>query len=115
MRDKLDLGCGPAKPADCDGMDLHAYRGVDYVHDLDGDGCWPIDDNRYSYIRAMHVIEHLRDLRKFFTEVHRIAKPGAIVHLETPHYSSRQLVGGSDACSTLVRRFLSTISRRILG
>jgi len=38
---------------------------------------------------AHHVIEHVRDLRKFFAEVHRCAQDRAIVHIETPHYSSR--------------------------
>jgi SAM-dependent methyltransferase len=70
-------------------MDLYPYEGVDYVHDLDSDGDWPIEDDRYSYILVRHVIEHLRDLRKCFGELHRIARHGATVRIETPHYSSR--------------------------
>ncbi len=36
-----------------------------------------------------HVVEHINDQIGFFREIHRIAKKDAIVHLETPHYSSR--------------------------
>jgi len=89
VNDKLDLGCGPMKPEGFDGLDIHPYDGVDYVHNLDAAGNWPIEDDRYSYVRAVHVVEHVRDLRKFFSEVHRISKNGAIVRIETPHYSSR--------------------------
>ena len=89
MSEKLDIGCGAAKPAGFDGLDIYPYEGVDIVHDLGAEGDWPIEDNRYSLVRAWHVIEHLRDLRKFFTEVHRVAKNGAGVYIATPHYSSR--------------------------
>ena len=89
MSDRLNLGCGPRNLPGYDGMDLHPYDGVDYVHDLDSDGAWPVEESRYSYVLACHVIEHLRDMRKFFAEVHRICKDGATVRIETPHYSSR--------------------------
>lgn len=89
MAECLDIGCGPAKPQGFDGIDVHRYAGVDYVHDLDSPAPWPIADNRYTHLRANHVIEHLRDLRRFFAEIHRIARPGASVRIETPHFSSR--------------------------
>jgi len=89
MTDRLDIGCGPAKPEGFDGIDGFGYPGVDYIHDLDSDGPWPIEDNRYTYLRANHVIEHVRDLGKFFAEIHRIARHGAIVRIETPHFSAR--------------------------
>ena len=89
MGDKLDIGCGPNKRAGFEGIDRHPYPEVDYVHDLDSDGTWPTADNRYSYLLASHVIEHVRDLRKFFAEIHRTARHGATVHIATPHYSSR--------------------------
>ena len=88
MSDRLDVGCGPRKRDGFDGMDVHAYPGVDIVHDLDAPGTWPIPDDRYGYIQAIHVVEHIRDLRKFFAELHRVARPGALIRLETPHYSS---------------------------
>jgi len=87
MNDKLELGCGKWVADGFDGLDLHPYENATYVHDLDADGPWPIEDNRYGYIRAIHLIEHVRDLRKFFAEIHRIAKNGATVYLMTPHYS----------------------------
>jgi SAM-dependent methyltransferase len=89
MAECLDIGCGPRKPQGFDGIDLFPYPGVDYVHDLDSGGPWPIQDDRYTYLRASHVIEHLRDLRKFFAEAHRVARHDAVLRIETPHYSSR--------------------------
>lgn len=53
MADRLDVGCGPAKPQGFDGIDAFGYPGVDYVHDLDSSGPWPIEDNRYTFVRAI--------------------------------------------------------------
>jgi SAM-dependent methyltransferase len=89
MADRLDIGCGAAKPQGYDGIDSFGYPGVDYVHDFDSGKPWPIETDRYAYLRAIHVIEHVRELRGFFAEVHRVARPGGIVHIETPHFSAR--------------------------
>ena len=40
-------------------------------------------------MHASHIVEHLHDTLRFFAEIHRVAKHGAIVHIVTPHYSSR--------------------------
>jgi len=87
MFDKLDIGCGSKKEDGYTGIDLFQYEGVDVVWDL-SQYPWPFEKNTFSYIKAEHVIEHIHDLVSFFEECHRIAKPGAILYLATPHFSS---------------------------
>lgn len=84
---RLDLGCGPAKQPGFTGMDVHPYPGVDIVQDID-QAPWNLPDGVCSDIRCIHVIEHVRDLRMFFTELLRISAPGCRILIETPHYTS---------------------------
>ena len=86
---RLDVGCGAQKIENAIGVDYRAFPGVDVVFDLNSSQPWPFPDDTFSYIHACHVIEHLHDTLRFFVEIHRVAKHGAIVHIETPHYSSR--------------------------
>ena len=104
--DKLDIGCGPQKEASFVGLDIHPYPGVDIVFDIDKGERWPIEDDSFDYIRANHVIEHIEDTAGFFREAHRIARDGAILHLETPHYSSHN----SWADPTHVKHFSVTFT-----
>ena len=62
---KLELGCGPSKGDGYTGMDLFAYEGVDIVHDMDVFP-WPIEDGACTEIRAIHLVEHVVDIRAFF-------------------------------------------------
>ena len=84
---KLELGCGPSKTDGFTGMDLFDYEGVDIVHDMDSYP-WPIDDGSCSEIKAIHLIEHIRDIRGFFCEITRIAAPNCRIVIVTPHFSS---------------------------
>jgi len=71
------------------GLDHKPFAGVDVVFDLNSGEPWPFEDNRFGFIRASHIIEHLDDTLGFFSEAHRVAVDGAVLHIETPHYSSR--------------------------
>ena len=84
---KLDIGCGRSKREDYFGMDIYQYEGVDLVQDI-SDVPWGIDDNSCEEIYANQVIEHIPDLRSFFSEMYRVAKDGCTIRLTTPHYSS---------------------------
>jgi SAM-dependent methyltransferase len=86
---RLDVGCGPCKIPNAIGIDYRAFPGVDVVFDLDSKEPWPFPDDTFAYVHACHVIEHVHDTLRFFAEAHRVARHGAILHLETPHYSSR--------------------------
>lgn len=84
----LDLGCGPHKAPGAFGVDLHPFDGVDLVHDLN-QFPWPPADNAYERIYARHIIEHVEDVPAFMAEIHRVAAPGALVEIVTPHFSNR--------------------------
>ncbi len=84
----LDLGCGARKVPGVFGVDAYPYPGVDLVHNLDA-APWPLADNEYDLIVIRHVIEHVADMVAFLREVHRVAKPGGLVEIVTPHYSNR--------------------------
>jgi len=85
----LDAGCGSRKPDGWVGLDHRPFPGVDVVFDLNSDAPWPFPNDTFDYIRANHIIEHLDNTLRFFVEVERIARDGATLHIETPHYSSR--------------------------
>jgi len=83
----LDVGCGPKKTPGAYGVDAFAYPGVDLVADLNVMP-WPLPDNTYTHIISNHFIEHVQDVLGFMAEIHRVAKPGALVTLTTPHFTS---------------------------
>lgn len=82
----LDVGCGRNKVAGALGLDRIAVNGVDVVHDLDHFP-YPFPDNSFDEIHARHVIEHVESVGGFLDELHRIARPGARLYINTPHYS----------------------------
>ncbi|MHA1567947.1 MAG: class I SAM-dependent methyltransferase [Alphaproteobacteria bacterium] len=84
----LDLGCGENKAPGAFGVDAHAFAGVDLVHDLNALP-WPLDDGAFDRVRALHIIEHVDDPVAFMREVHRVAAPGALIEIATPHFSNR--------------------------
>jgi SAM-dependent methyltransferase len=86
---KLDVGCGTKLEEDFVGLDQRPFPGVEHVFDLNGGDPWPFADDTFEYIRAKHIIEHIDDTIRFFAEVHRVCSDGAILHIETPHYSNR--------------------------
>ncbi len=86
---RLDVGCGRKKLEGCVGLDYKAFPGVDVVFNLDSKEPWPFAADTFDYIHACHIIEHVHDTLQFFSEIHRIARNGALLHIETPHYSSR--------------------------
>lgn len=82
----LDIGCGRNKAPGSIGIDIVPLDGVDVVHDLNKFP-YPFEDNYFDHIRMIHVIEHLGSVVRTMEEVHRIAKPGAVVKIVTPHHA----------------------------
>lgn len=105
----LDVGCGSKKHPGAVGIDLSADTEADVVHDLD-ELPWPVEDASFDQILLQDVIEHLDDLYGVFAELHRVARPGARVHLRTPHFSS--VLAYSDPTHV---HFLSTAAIRGLA
>lgn len=95
----LNVGCGhDIRPKEEGWVNLDGYHDDPRVirHDLI-DTPWPFLDNSFDVIYASHVLEHIpllfqnhrgtqRDV--FFAvmeEIHRVLKPGGILHLRVPH------------------------------
>lgn len=85
----LNLGCGPTRIPGSVGVDSVAIQGfVDVVHDLDAVP-YPFEDNSIDEIHLYHVLEHLHDPLRKIEEMSRILKPGGVLHIRVPHFSSR--------------------------
>lgn len=82
----LDIGCGRAKHHGAVGIDWIPGPSVDIVHDLNKFP-WPIEDDAFDEVICQDTIQLLDNVVKTMEEIHRIAKPGAIVKIRTPHFS----------------------------
>lgn len=80
----LDIGCGPTKQfVDALGLDGHAHPGVDAVTDLEGG--LPIRDGCLDKVFAVHFLEHIRNLVGLMNDIHRVLRPGGMLHVMVPH------------------------------
>jgi SAM-dependent methyltransferase len=85
--DVLDIGCGASKEPGAIGMDRLPLPNVDVLHDMDVFP-YPFGDNSFDRVVMNNSIEHVDDPIRVLQELHRVARHGAIIHIETPHYSS---------------------------
>jgi SAM-dependent methyltransferase len=83
----LDLGCGNRKFPGSIGVDQIAIPGVDVVHNLNTFP-YPFEKSQFDRIILKHVAEHVDDVVSLMEEVHRLAKPGGVVEIHVPHFSS---------------------------
>lgn len=84
----LHLGAGQ-KPVDGRvNVDVVAMPGIDVVHDLDVYP-WPWADDSIEEIHALHLFEHVVDPVGFMAEAWRVLVLGGLLHVEVPHYQSR--------------------------
>lgn len=85
----MNLGCGRTRIPGALGVDITKIEDfVDQVHDLDVLP-YPFEDNSVDEIHFYHVLEHLHEPVKKIEEMHRILRPGGILHIRVPHFSSR--------------------------
>ena len=83
----LDVGCGDARdPRATAGIDMRAYPGVDFVHNLE-QFPWPIPESMFDRVICRDIIEHLEDVVRVMEELHRITKASGLIEIWTPHYS----------------------------
>lgn len=82
----LDIGCGRHKTPGAVGLDSNPRSDADVIHDLDRVP-YPFPDDEFDLIVGNQVIEHVSDVLAVVAELHRIARPGAVIRLDTPHYS----------------------------
>jgi len=82
----LDLGCGRGKFPGAIGLEVRANSAADIRTDLDRLP-WPLREGSFDLIVMRHVLEHMRDVVATVEELHRLAKPGGRIVVETPHFS----------------------------
>ena len=92
MKLVLELGSGkkPYKPKKGEKvihLDTVKLPDVEVIHDLNSFP-YPFKDNSFDKIIATHVLEHLADLPRVMEELWRILKPGGILKITVPHFSS---------------------------
>jgi SAM-dependent methyltransferase len=105
----LDVGCGINKYPGAIGLDRNLSTNADVIADLD-EFPFPFADNSFREVRAIHVIEHVKDVIRTMEEFHRVLAPGGRVFLVTPHYTDF-----SSFCDPTHRWHLNSFSLRYFG
>jgi SAM-dependent methyltransferase len=82
---KLNLGAGLRPRQDCWNVDLRGNP--DLRWDLDQHP-YPLPRDYFDYIFANDVVEHLASVQQFVEEAHAMLRPGGILEITTPHFSS---------------------------
>lgn len=88
MKKILDLGCGVRRREGAVGIDINPKTGADIIHDLNNYP-YPFDPSTFDEIYADNVIEHLADVIKVMEELHRIAKPNALIKIDVPYFRAQ--------------------------
>ncbi len=83
----LHLGCGLHKHLDSICVDLNPWSDADVLCDLN-QFPYPFARDSFDRIICVHVLEHLDDIIRVVEEIVRVARPGAILTVEVPHFSS---------------------------
>lgn len=87
MHKILELGCGPEKRPGVTAIDFNPASDADIFHDLNIVP-YPLADNEFDEIICEHVLEHLTNLISVMEELHRVSKPGGIIKIYVPYFSS---------------------------
>jgi SAM-dependent methyltransferase len=105
----LDVGCGRNKHPGAIGIDRNSDTDADLLCDLNHLP-YPFRDGVFDEIRLTHVIEHVADVIATIEELHRLARPGGLIRIETPHYTDF-----SSFCDPTHRWHLNSFSFRYFG
>lgn len=87
MLKKLNVGCGQIIKPGYVNLDIINLVGVDIVHDLNKFP-YPFKENSFDEILCDSILEHVDDFIKVLKELHRIAKPGAVLNIAVPFWNS---------------------------
>ena len=86
-RAALDLGAGAvAQVPGAIRLDLARACRPDVV--ADANQPLPFRNDSFEIVGAYDVLEHVGDLVRVVEEVHRVLRPGGVLQVTTPHYSS---------------------------
>lgn len=83
---KLNVGSGKFKKEGYVNIDGYEKFNPDVLWDLETFP-YPFSENRFELIEADHVLEHLEQPLRVIRELHRIARPGGVIHIKVPHFS----------------------------
>lgn len=84
----VNLGCGKVRIPGSIGVDRVIIKNyVDKVHDLNKIP-YPFKTGSIDEIHFYHVLEHLDKPIEKLEEIHRILKPGGVLYMRVPHFSS---------------------------
>lgn len=82
---KLNLGCGDKKHDGYVNVDI--CGNPDLVCDL-SKFPWPFDNDSVDEVFSEHFLEHAEDYERTILEIHRILKPGGVIHFVVPYFKS---------------------------
>lgn len=87
---RLHLGCGRTILPGWTNLDSAALPGVDLAVDLEAcvPGRIPLADDSVDEFLAAHLLEHIRAPLPLLEELHRIARPDALLTVRVPYGSS---------------------------
>ena len=83
---KINLGCGNKIRAGFVGVDRYFSAAAQVVCDLDRS--LPFRSSSIDEAHLDNVIEHVADIAQLMRELVRVAKPGGVLTIITPHFSS---------------------------
>ncbi len=84
----LEVGSGPNRLfSRSTTLDIFAGCKPDICHDLNRIP-YPIADNAFDLVICLHVLEHVQNLVGATTELHRVLKPGGLLFVEVPYFTS---------------------------
>jgi len=101
--DLLEVGCGEGRGVELLSNLLKSYTAIDKIEEvlMDLSEKYPqhsframnippfkgIEDNSFDFVISFQVIEHIKEDRKYLTEIARVLKPGGQAYLTTPNRS----------------------------
>jgi len=99
----LDIGCGDNKAPGAIGVDVSVTPVVEVLGTANA---LPFRESSADIIYLSHVLEHVDSLVATIEEIWRVAKPGAFIHVWSPHFSCGLYVWSDP---THRRAFASTV------
>lgn len=83
----LHLGSGFSPLPGATTVDLNPTVRPHVIWDLNKTP-WPFANNSFETVVALSIVEHLDDFPSVMGEIHRVSRPGAMINILVPHFSS---------------------------
>jgi SAM-dependent methyltransferase len=92
MVKRLNVGSGTDYRKDWTNMDYNNLYNPEVVHNMESIP-WPFQESTFDEILIQHVLEHSHNPLLLVNEMFRISKPGAIITIKVPHWSTHWAFG----------------------